>query len=59
MKMYTDEVDSFRDRLKKRARDKIEQAINEAESEAKAKRIAESPGGLDPQEVFDALPEVC
>uniref|UniRef100_A0A914DXL4 Hsp90 chaperone protein kinase-targeting subunit n=1 Tax=Acrobeloides nanus TaxID=290746 RepID=A0A914DXL4_9BILA len=57
MKMYEDEVGGFRDRLKKRAHDKIEAAMNEAESEAKAKRIAESPGGIDPQEVFDTLPE--
>lgn len=56
--MYRDEVDAFQERLKKRARDKIEAALTEAEAEAKQKRIEESPGGLDPQEVFDTLPEV-
>jgi cell division cycle protein 37 len=57
MKMYADEVDGFRERLRKRAKDKRDAAISEAETEAKTKRIAESPGGMDPQEVFDSLPE--
>lgn len=58
MKMFHDEVDAFRDRIRKRADDKREAMINEIEEKAKAKRIAESPGGLDPQEVFESLPEV-
>lgn len=57
MKMYHDEVEAFRDRLRKRAQEKREAAVDELDAEAKAKRIAESPGGLDPQEVLDALPD--
>lgn len=56
--MYQDEVEAFRDRLRKRAQEKREAAVEELDAEAKAKRIAESPGGLDPQEVLDSLPEV-
>ncbi|KAI1727800.1 cdc37 hsp90 binding domain-containing protein [Ditylenchus destructor] len=57
MKMYHDEVDAFKERLRKRAQEKREAAMTEAEAEAKAKRVAESPGGLDPQDVFESLPE--
>uniref|UniRef100_A0A915DRN1 Hsp90 chaperone protein kinase-targeting subunit n=1 Tax=Ditylenchus dipsaci TaxID=166011 RepID=A0A915DRN1_9BILA len=57
MKMYKEEVDAFKGRLRKRAQDKRDAAVNELEATAKAKRIAESPGGLDPQEVLDSLPE--
>jgi cell division cycle protein 37 len=56
MKMYHDEVAAFRDRLRKRAKDKREAALDEYEAEEKQKRIAASPGGLDPQEVFETLP---
>ncbi|KAI6184386.1 hypothetical protein M3Y97_00590500 [Aphelenchoides bicaudatus] len=57
MKMYDDEVDSFKERLTKRAKTKRDAALAEAESEERARRIQESPGGMDPQEVFEALPE--
>ncbi|VDN05383.1 unnamed protein product [Thelazia callipaeda] len=56
-KMFHQEVDSFCDRLRKRGRDKRDAAIAEYEAEEKAKRIAASPGGLDPQEVYESLPE--
>ncbi|KAL3077252.1 hypothetical protein niasHS_013241 [Heterodera schachtii] len=56
MKMFTDEVEAFKDRLRKRARDKREAMLSETEAEEKKKRVAQSPGGLDPQEVFDSLP---
>uniref|UniRef100_A0A7E4WAI4 Hsp90 chaperone protein kinase-targeting subunit n=1 Tax=Panagrellus redivivus TaxID=6233 RepID=A0A7E4WAI4_PANRE len=57
MKMYRDEVESFRMRLRKRAKDKIDAAVEEMESEERQKRIEASPGGLDPQEVYNTLPE--
>ncbi|CAJ0573490.1 unnamed protein product, partial [Mesorhabditis spiculigera] len=57
MKMYEDEVTQFQDRLRRRAKDKRDQAIAEYESDEKAKRIANAPGGLDPQEVYDSLPD--
>lgn len=56
--MYSDEVEAFKERLRKRARDKREEAISEIEAEEKAKRIESSPGGLDPLEVLESLPEV-
>lgn len=55
--MFRKEVDDFRDRLRKRGKDKRDAAIAEYEAEEKAKRIAAAPGGLDPQEVYESLPE--
>ncbi|KAE9552861.1 hypothetical protein FO519_003926 [Halicephalobus sp. NKZ332] len=57
MKMYRDEVESFQARLRKRAKDKIDAAVEEMEADDRQKRIEASPGGLDPQEVFNSLPE--
>uniref|UniRef100_A0A914YVD3 Hsp90 chaperone protein kinase-targeting subunit n=1 Tax=Panagrolaimus superbus TaxID=310955 RepID=A0A914YVD3_9BILA len=57
MRMYREEVEAFQARLRKRAKDKIEAAMSEMEADEKKKRIEESPGGLDPQEVFNTLPE--
>uniref|UniRef100_A0A915AJ20 Hsp90 chaperone protein kinase-targeting subunit n=3 Tax=Parascaris univalens TaxID=6257 RepID=A0A915AJ20_PARUN len=57
MKLYQSEVEAFKDRLRKRGKDKRDAAIEEYEAEEKAKRIAASPGGLDPQEVYDSLPD--
>jgi cell division cycle protein 37 len=57
MKMYEDEVVQFQERLRRRAKEKRDQAIAEYESEEKAKRIASAPGGIDPQEAYDSLPD--
>ena len=93
MKMFKDEVASFQDRLRRRAKEKRDAAIAEYEAEEKVenqflrikvsknlllvilmfstksrnlflkvelfqeKRIAAAPGGLDPIEVYDSLPE--
>jgi len=56
MKMYHDEVDAFKERLTKRAKTKRDEAFAEVEAEERERRIKESPGGLDPQEVFETLP---
>ncbi|GMT16740.1 hypothetical protein PFISCL1PPCAC_8037 [Pristionchus fissidentatus] len=56
MKVFYDEVSSFQNRLRLRAKQKRDDALAEYESEAKEKRKAEAPGGLDPQEVFETLP---
>lgn len=56
MKLYQDELCSFMERLKKRGKDKRDDALREYEAEEKEKRVKESPGGLDPQEVFETLP---
>ncbi len=59
MKMFHSEVEAFQDRIRKRAKDKRDAAIAEIEREEREKRIAASPGGVDPQEVYENLPEVC
>lgn len=68
MKHFHDEVASFQNRLRLRAKQvlytycwdflpwsisfqKRDDALAEYEAEEKQKRIAEAPGGLDPQEV--------
>lgn len=48
--MYDDEVDAFKERLTKRAKTKRDAALAEAEAEERARRVQESPGGMDPQE---------
>lgn len=57
LKMYEEEVTAFQDRLRRRAKEKRETAVAEYEAEEKAKRIAAAPGGVDPQEVYETLPE--
>lgn len=52
---FEDELKQFKDRIRKRAQQKIEEAIKEAEEEERQKRIG--PGGLDPVEVFESLPK--
>lgn len=53
---FYDELNAFKGRIKKRAQEKIEQAMEEAEAEEREKRMG--PGGLDPVEVFETLPTV-
>lgn len=55
-KGFEDELQAFKERIRKRAQEKIEAAIAEAEEEEKSKRLG--PGGLDPVEVFESLPDV-
>lgn len=55
MDAYEDEVRSFQNRIQERAKVKIEEAMKEVEEEERQKRLG--PGGLDPQEVFESLPE--
>jgi len=52
---FQDELSSFKERIRERARKRIEQAMKEVEEEERQKRIG--PGGLDPEEVFNSLPE--
>lgn len=52
---FYEELNAFKDRVKTRAKQKIEAAIKEAEEEERQKRLG--PGGLDPVEVFESLPE--
>lgn len=52
---FYDELNQFKARIKKRAQEKIEEAMKEAEEEERQARIG--PGGLDPVEVFESLPD--
>lgn len=56
--MYHEEVRAFKDRLRKRAKDKRDAYLSKAEASDKAKRVEASPGGLDPLDVLESLPEV-
>ncbi|XP_078663180.1 hsp90 co-chaperone Cdc37-like isoform X1 [Branchiostoma floridae x Branchiostoma belcheri] len=53
---FNDELDSFKTRVRGRAEARIERAMKEAEEEERQKRLG--PGGLDPVEVFESLPQV-
>lgn len=52
---FYDELNAFKERIRKRAAEKIEAAMKEAEEEERQKRLG--PGGLDPVEVFETLPD--
>lgn len=54
-KQFENEVTSFRERIRNRAKEKIQEALAEQEEEERVQRLG--PGGLDPMEVFDSLPE--
>lgn len=53
---FDDELEQFKARIKKRAAEKIEEAIKEQEEEDRKARLG--PGGLDPVEVYEELPDV-
>lgn len=52
---FYDELSAFRDRVKTRAKQKIDDAVKQYEEEERQKRLG--PGGLDPVEVMETLPE--
>ncbi|XP_013784992.1 hsp90 co-chaperone Cdc37-like [Limulus polyphemus] len=52
---FDDELRAFKERIKKRAQKQIEDAVKEVEEEERQKRLG--PGGLDPVEVLESLPE--
>lgn len=52
---FTDELEAFKDRIRKRAAQKLEELMKEAEEEEREQRLG--PGGLDPVEVMETLPE--
>ncbi|XP_043253037.1 hsp90 co-chaperone Cdc37 [Colletes gigas] len=51
---FDDELRAFKERIRKRAAEKVADALKEAEEEKKARL---GPGGLDPLEVFESLSE--
>ena len=58
-KAFEDELIAFKDRIRRRALEKIEEQLQEARREEEEERKARlGPGGLDPVEVFESLPDV-
>ena len=58
-KAFDDELQAFKDRIRRRALEKIEEQLEEARREEEEERLARlGPGGLDPVEVFETLPDV-
>ncbi|KAA0721643.1 Hsp90 co-chaperone [Triplophysa tibetana] len=51
---FNDELESFKGRVRGRAKIRIEKAMKEYEEEERQKRLG--PGGLDPVEVYESLP---
>ncbi|XP_042309904.1 hsp90 co-chaperone Cdc37 [Sceloporus undulatus] len=54
MEGFNDELESFKERVRGRAKARIEKAMKEYEEEERQKRLG--PGGLDPVEVYESLP---
>ncbi|XP_061761094.1 hsp90 co-chaperone Cdc37 [Nerophis ophidion] len=52
---FNDELSSFKDRVRARAKIRIEKAMKEYEEEERQKRLG--PGGLDPVDVYESLPQ--
>ncbi|XP_062306085.1 hsp90 co-chaperone Cdc37 [Osmerus eperlanus] len=52
---FNDELESFKERVRTRAKIRIEKALKEYEEEERQKRLG--PGGIDPVEVYESLPE--
>ena len=52
---FYEELNAFKTRIRNRAKEKIDAAMREAEEEERQKRLG--PGGLDPVEVFETLPD--
>merc|ERR1711944_380009 len=58
-KAFDDELEAFKDRIRKRAIEKLKEQIEEAKKEEEIERQARlGPGGLDPVEVFESLPKI-
>ncbi len=56
---FDDELAAFKDRIRRRAAEKIQEQIEEARLEEERERQERlGPGGLDPTEVFESLPDV-
>lgn len=53
---FDDEIKGFKERIEKRAQEKIKEALAEEEELERQKRLG--PGGLDPADVFEELPDV-
>ncbi|XP_052865201.1 hsp90 co-chaperone Cdc37 [Anopheles cruzii] len=54
-KQFQVEIEAFKERIRKRAQEKLALLVEEQEEEERKARLG--PGGLDPAEVFESLPE--
>jgi len=54
IKGFNEELEAFKERIRKRAKEKVDALVAEYEEEEKQKRLG--PGGLDPVEVMESLP---
>ncbi|NXX99199.1 CDC37 protein, partial [Centropus bengalensis] len=54
MEGFTEELEAFKERVRGRAKARLEKALREFEEEERQKRLG--PGGLDPVEVYESLP---
>uniref|UniRef100_A0A8B9EKH7 Hsp90 co-chaperone Cdc37 n=1 Tax=Anser cygnoides TaxID=8845 RepID=A0A8B9EKH7_ANSCY len=54
MEGFNDELEAFKERVRGRAKARVERALREYEEEERQKRLG--PGGLDPVEVYESLP---
>ncbi|CAG9112904.1 hsp90 co-chaperone Cdc37 [Plutella xylostella] len=52
---FDDELEQFKTRIRRRAADKVAEALREAEEEERRARLG--PGGLDPVQVYEELPD--
>lgn len=52
---FNDEIEAFKNRIRERAKVRVEAAIKQVEEEERQARLG--PGGLDPLEVLETLPE--
>lgn len=52
---FESEIRAFKERIQRRAKEKLAEALAEQEEEERQARLG--PGGLDPMEVFESLPE--
>ncbi|EDW40549.1 GL25303 [Drosophila persimilis] len=52
---FESEIKGFKERIQKRAQEKIQEALAQAEEEERQERMG--PGGLDPADVFESLPD--
>ena len=55
-KAFDDELAAFKERIRIRAKQKVEEQMKELEEQERQERLG--PGGLDPVEVFESLPEI-
>ncbi|NXP62582.1 CDC37 protein, partial [Chloropsis cyanopogon] len=51
---FTEELEAFKERVRGRARARLQKALREYEEEERQKRLG--PGGLDPVDVYESLP---